>query len=209
MTIRRGQDWGEQGALAAGAPVADDDREAAELLEHVWTPEGPPPEIGILGGDLHVTLGEPHHDESDLREGRGMRLPMDLGTVRIDDGEPLVFIAHLVATERPNGRLWSTRTVTVLNGSFVGPYNLGPTAHPNDGRLDITDGKLPRGQRRAGRRRALTGTHVPHPDLSVRRSAHHIIESVTPLHVRLDGRSVGSGRRLEITCHPDAWRAVV
>jgi hypothetical protein len=209
MTIRKGQDWGEPGALAPGSPVADDDREAAELLERLLAPEGPQPEIGILGGDLHVTLGEPHHDESDLRAGRGMRLPMDLGTVRIDDGEPLVFVAHLVATARPNGRLWSSRTVTVLNGSFAGPYNLGPRAHPNDGRLDVTDGQLPRSQRRAGRRRALTGTHVPHPDLSERRTANHVIESTTPLHVRLDGRSVGSGRRLEITCHADAWLAVV
>lgn len=209
MTIRRGQDWGEPGALGPDAPVVDNDRAAAELLEHSWAPEGPPPEIGILGGDLHVTLGQPRHDESDLREGNGMRLPMDLGTVRIDDGAPLVFVAHLVATERANGRLWSSRTVTVLNGSFVGPDNLGPRAHPNDGRLDITDGTLPRPQRRAGRRRARTGTHVPHPDLSERRSAHHVIESATPLHVRLDGRPVGSGRRLEITCHPDAWLAVV
>lgn len=209
MTIRKGQDWGEPGALASGSPVADDDCEAAELLERLWTPDGSPPEVGILGGDLHVTLGEPHHDELDLREGRGLRLPMDLGTVRIDDGDPRVFVAHLVAVEHPRRGLWSSRTITALNGSFVGAWNLGPRAHPNDGRLDITDGVLPRNQRRAGRRRALTGTHVPHPDLSERRTAHYQVESEIPLHVELDGRAVGRGTRLEITCHPDAWVAVV
>lgn len=209
MTIRKGQDWGGPGTLEPGEPVGDDDAEVAELLSAVWSEGAPAPGIGLLGGDLHRTLGEPHHDEFDLREGRGLRLPMDLGTVRIDGGAPRVFIAHLVAMEQPRRGLWSTRTVTAVNGSFVGPWNLGPRAHPNDGRLDITDGVLPRSQRRAGRRRALTGTHVPHPDLSERRTAHYEVDSAVPLHVELDGRAVGCGTRLEITCHPDAWVAVI
>ena len=208
MTIRKGQDWGEPGALAADAAVADDDRSAAELLGTAWSAGGAMPEIGLLGGDLHRTLGAPHHDASDLRAGRGLRFPMDLGTVRIDGGEPVVFVVHLVATAARNGRLWSSRTVTVMNGSHVGPANLGPRAHPNDGRLDVVDGALPRGERSNGRRRSLTGTHLPHPDLAERRGAHHVVESSAPLHVRLDGSPVGSGTHLEITCHPDAWIAV-
>jgi hypothetical protein len=209
VTIRKGQAWGTPGPLSAGAPVVDDDAGAAEHLQVHWSPEAVPIEVGVLGGDLHVTVGEPHHDEDDLRAGRGMRLPMDLGTVSVDGGEPLVFVAHMIATERPDGRLWSSRTITVLNGSFAGPANLGPRAHPNDGRLDVLDGTLPRAQRRTGRRRALTGTHVPHPDLAERRTAHHVVDSDVPLHLRLDGRPAGSGTRLEITCHPDAWIAVV
>lgn len=208
MTIRKGEDWGAPGPLASDAPVADDDAEAAALLQASW-PAPTPPEIGLLGGDLHQTLGEPHHDEDDLRAGRGMRLPMDAGTVRLDGGEPLVFVAHLIALENPRRGWWSTRTVTVLNGSFAEGANLGPRAHPNDGRLDLTDGTLPRGQRRAGRRRALTGTHVPHPDLDVARIRDRTIESEVPLRVRLDGVDVGSARRLEISCHPDAWTVVV
>lgn len=209
MTIRRGQDWGEPGPLPPGAPVADDDAEAADLLQALWTPEGPVPEVGLLGGDLHRTVGEPHHDEFDLREGRGMRLPMDLGSVRLDDGPPQVFVAHLIATARRDGRLWSSRTVTVLNGSFAGPYNLGPRAHPNDGRLDLVDGTLPRNQRRAGRRRALSGAHLPHPELAERRSARLLVASDEPLHVRLDGRDARPATQMEIVCHPDAWIAVV
>lgn len=209
MTVRRGEDWGRPGALEPGAPVADDDAEAAELLAARWSPGGPAPEIGLLGGDLHQCVGAPHHDESDLRDGRAMRLPMDLGTVRIDGGPPRAFVAHLIAVESPRGRLWSSRTVTVMNGSFCEGANLGPRAHPNDGRLDLVDGSLPRGQRSTGRRRSLTGTHVPHPDLVERRSAHHVVESAAPLHVRLDGRTVGRGHRLEIDCHADAWIAVV
>jgi hypothetical protein len=208
VTIRKGQDWGEPGALAPHAPVADDDAEAAALLQAGW-PLPTPIEIGVLGGDLHQTLGEPHHDEDDLRSGRGMRLPMDAGSVVLDSGEPVLFVAHLVAQARPGRGWWNGRTVVVTNGSFVEGANLGPRAHPNDGRLDLTDGELPRGQRRTGRRRALTGTHVPHPDLSEARITERVIESEVPLHVRLDGRPVGTARRLDLRCHPDAWIAVV
>lgn len=209
MTIRKGEPWGTAGPLADHAPLATSDADVADLLQLRWSTDGEPIEVGVLGGDLHRSLGGPHHDEEDLRAGRGLRLPMDLGTVRIDGGAPRVFVAHLIATAHARGRLWSSRTVTVLNGSFAGDDDLGPRAHPNDGRLDICDGVLPRGQRRAGRRRARTGAHLPHPDLAERRTAHHVVESGTPLHVRLDGRRVGSGTRLEITCHPDAWIAVV
>lgn len=208
MTIRKGEPWGEPGPLREGAPVAADDAAASAALQVDWHAGGPTIQIGLLGGDLHRTLGDPHHDEADLVAGRGMRLPMDLGTVSIDGGVPRVFVAHMVATARRNGRLWGSRTVTAMNGSFLGADNLGPRAHPNDGRLDVVDGTLPRTERATGRRRAATGTHLPHPDLVERRTAHHVIESARPLHVRLDGLQVGSGHRLEITCHPDAWIAV-
>ena len=69
-----------------------------ELLQRLWLPSRTVVEVGLLGGDLHRTLGAPHHDEDDLRAGRGMRFPMDLGTVSVDGGPPMVFVAHLVAT---------------------------------------------------------------------------------------------------------------
>jgi hypothetical protein len=209
MTIRKGVDWGEPGALAPDAPVTVDDAQVALLLQDLWSPGSEPTEIGLLGGDLHTTLGAPTHDEDDLRSGAAMRFPMDLGTVSIDGAPPRVFVAHLIATTDRRGRLWNQRTVTVLNGSFAGRWNLGPRAHPNDGRLDLVDGALPPGQRRAGRRRMVTGTHVPHPDLSERRVREASVDSEVPWRIRLDDRDVGQGRSLEIRCHPDAWIAVV
>ena len=75
MTIRKGQSWGEPGPLAPDAPVADDDIDAAELLQRLWLPSRTVVELGLLGGDLHRTLGAPHHDEDDLRGGTGHALP--------------------------------------------------------------------------------------------------------------------------------------
>lgn len=207
MSIRKGATWGAPGALAAGAPLYRDDRSAAVALQHAMDDHDDGAqlgEIGLLGGDLHRTLGAPRHDEEDLRSGRAMRFPMDVGEVRLDGGAPQLFLAHLVATRAARGRLWSGRTIVAMNATFCGGLDLGPRGHPGDGRLDVTDGSLPLGERRAGRRRARTGSHVPHPQLRERRVRQLEIELDRPLHVRLDGDLVGRARRLQLRCLADA-----
>lgn len=220
MTIRAGQPWGAPGSLAAGAPVVDSDAAAAAVLQArldamdrasgTDLAEGALGEVGVLGGDLHRTLGAPRRSETELRAGVGTRFPIDVGVVELD-GSLRVFVAHLVAFPRRRLRWWSDRTVTVLNGSHVGPYDLGPRSHPNDGRLDLTDGSLPLGQRRSGRRRSLTGTHVPHPNLTTRRVREVTVEAAPRprLHVWLDGQAAGSHRSMHIRCLADAAVVVV
>jgi hypothetical protein len=210
VTIRPGEEWGAPGALAADAPVAEDDRAArAHLqrrLEEVGGEIARPGafgELGLLGGDLHRTLGSPAHDVGDLRAGRGTRYPVDLGLVQVGDRH-LVFLSHLVAHPRAQLRWWSQRTVSIVNGSYVGELDLGPRAHPNDGRLDLTDGRLPLGQRRQGRRRARSGSHVPHPDLTTRRITHVEVHHDRPMHLWLDGEQVGTATDFDIRCLPDA-----
>lgn len=223
MTIKPGQAWGEAGRLAAEAPVAADDAAAARVLQDRWdalsrdTHEdrwsagpGALGEVGLLSGDLHRTLGAPAHTEADLREGDAMRFPVDVGVVQFD-GEERVFVSHLVAHERRRPRWFSGRSVAVMNGTFVDDLDLGPRAHPNDGRLDVTDGALPRGERRQGRRRARTGSHLPHPALTTRRIAEWDLqaEDDRPLHLWLDGVHVGTTTSAHIRCLPDAAVVVV
>lgn len=208
MTIEKGQDWGSPGPLAPDAPVFGDDRSASVALAAALERGEPLSEFGLLGGDLHRSLGAPAHDEAALRQGHGTRFPIDVGVVELD-GRREVFIAHLVATEHASGRLWAGPTWVIVNGSFVGPYDLGPRAHPNDGRLDLTTGALPLGQRRAGRRRARTGTHLPHPDLTTRRVAELEIDHPGGLHVRLDGAAAQRVQALSVHCRADAVTVVV
>ncbi len=217
MTIRKGARWGEPGALAAGAPVVSDDDAARRVLQARFDDAaaasgegelGGPSlgELGLVGGDLHRTLGSPRRDEEDLRAGRGVRYPVDVGVAELDGGAAQVFLAHLVAHPRRRLRWWSRRTVSVMNAGYLGPFDLGPRGHPGDGRLDVTDGQLPPGQRRQGRRRARIGTHVPHPGLrtsSVREVELHA-EPGEPLHVWLDGTHVGTASVIRVRCLPDA-----
>lgn len=210
MTIRRGHDWGEQGALAPDAPVVESDAAIIAAVERM--PTGHPPEVGLTGGDLHRTLGSPRHDADDLRAGSGMRLPVDVVEVDLRRPDGTVsrhrFASHLVARARP-GRPFEVPTYVAMNGSFVGPANLGPRAHPGDGIVDITEGTLPRGDRRAARRRLPLGTHIPHPDLRTRRAATDEVEFGAVYEVSLDGDRPMDATALELRCSPDALVVVV
>lgn len=216
MTIRKGEPWGEPGALDPDAPVFDTDAAASEWLQPklLVAEDGSfAAEMGLVGGDLHRTLGSPRHDEADLRAGRGMRFPVDVGVVEFEapDGgsQRAVFLAHLVATADARGRWWHGRTVAVMNAAFVGDANLGPRAHPNDGRLDVTDGELSWGDRRRAASRAPAGAHVPHPALRERRVRELALDEGSLFHLRADGRDLGPARRVVLRCVPDAVTIVV
>jgi hypothetical protein len=209
VTIRRGETWGSEGALADDAPVLEDDAAAARVLQAAFELGAPLPDIGLVGGDLHRTLGAPRHDAQDLRDGRGMRFPIDLGVLEQDDAPPRLFVAHLIAHSSGSDTLWRGRTVAVMNAAFLGSANLGPRGHPNDGRLDVTDGALRWGDRRAAARRAPSGAHVPHPDLHERRVKELAVESAAPMRLVLDGVPVASASRWRVRCLADAVHVVV
>jgi hypothetical protein len=208
VTIRRGQDWGEPTTLDEDTPVFHDDASAAAAVQEAFDVGATLPTIALVGGDLHRTLGSPHRLESDLRAGRGVRFPIDLGVMTFEDGRsPRVFLSSVVA--HVGRQLWSGRTVTVMNGSFCGGLDLGPRAHPNDGVLDVVDGTLSRRDARRAMIRAATGTHLPHPDLIERRTASYVVEADRPLHLTIDGSPVTSTDRFSISCVPDALSVVV
>jgi diacylglycerol kinase family enzyme len=96
-----------------------------------------------------------------------------------------------------------------MNAAWLGNLNLGPKAHPGDGLLDVTDGKVPPGQLLTARSRARVGTHVPHPGLKVQRVPAVQCSFAKPIAVRLDGRRVGAFRDLSIRVEPDALTVVV
>jgi hypothetical protein len=209
VTVRRGEPWGEPGPLAGDGVIARSDGEAADALAAAMAAGAPFPEVGLLGGDLHRSLGAPDHDEGDLRAGRGLRVPMDVGEVLVERPDGVVshhlFVAHFVAGPR---RRWRARTVVAMNATFLGPADLGPRAHPNDGLLDVTDGWLPRKDRRAADKRELTGTHLPHPSLAERRTAAYKVEADADMELWVDGRPIGSSRTFEVRCRPDAFVVV-
>ena len=199
MTIRPGQSWGSAGVLAAGQPVAEDDRALAQLIENGEV--GP---FGLLGGDLHRMLGEPGPER--MWTDEAMSFPIDVVEIVVDDRAPVVMAAHLVAGGRV---LWRGRTVVMMNASSIGNLDLGPRAHPNDGLLDVTDGSLPLRDRRRARRRMPAGTHLPHPMLTTVRARRVEVVFGAPHPVRIDGVSVGNAQRILAEVLPDAATIVV
>ena len=198
MPIAKGEPWGEPGALPEDGVVVRSDGEAAAVLRDARRERRPFPALGLLGGDLCRTLGGGRGPEL-----QGVRFTVDLGEVLLD-GRLHLFVAHLVA----RNRLW-TRAFVAMNAQWLGRWNLGPRAHPNDGLLDTYDVRLPTGQLLPVRSRLHHGAHLPHPGIKERRTAAMQVELERPLPVRLDGESVGKARIVSVRVQPDALTVVI
>ena len=202
MTIRRGEPWGEPGVLPADGVLVRSDAEARGGVTAARRAGGPVPALGLLGGDLCTAVGGTG-DERRLREG-GTVLPVDLGSVLVD-GRLHWFVAHLVARRG----WWRGRVVAAMNAQHLGPWDVAPKGHPNDGKLDVLDGDLGLGDRWKARSRLRTGTHVPHPGITERHVAAIQVELPPGTNVWLDGEPLGEARTLSIRVEPDALRCVV
>jgi hypothetical protein len=203
VTIRKGEPWGEPGPLPADGIVVRSDAEARAAVTAAHRSGAPLPTLGLLGGDLCRALGGTG-DEARLRSPEAMTLPVDLGAVLVD-GRLHWFVAHLVARRG----WWRGRVVAVMNAQHLGPWDVAPRGHPDDGRLDVLDGDLPLGDRWKARRRLRTGTHVPHPAIAERHVAALQLELAAGVHVWLDGEDLGPARTLSIRVEPDALSCVV
>ncbi|MEO1064054.1 MAG: hypothetical protein AAFZ07_21750 [Actinomycetota bacterium] len=203
MTIEKGEPWGAPGPLPPDAPTVRTDRELAALVEA--QPQGAaPPIAGLAGGDLHTTVGGPGV-RSRLGGPDTMRLPIDVGHVELD-GVAHRFVAHVVA----HRGWWRGPILIVANAQYVGTWNVAPRAHPGDGLLDavLVDDMSLR-DRLVARRRVVTGSHLPHPAISVRRRADHEWTFERPMRVRLDGVDVGRASHISVRVEPDAAVVVV
>ncbi len=219
--IKRGEDWGQPGALAMGRAVFASDRQLSETLdpaEFIRALVSPntqsqqdTPEFGLTGGDLHRTLGSPRHTTADLRGGAGMRFPLDVGLATIADANGStrteVFLAHLES--RGGRQRFSGESLVAMNAAFIGEDNVGPRAHPGDGLIDVTVGELGWWDRIRSKSRQRTGSHLPHPELRLRRAAHHTPDLMAEGRIIVDGDPVGRGQVLEIRCVASAIVVVV
>lgn len=198
VTIKKGRAWGEPGALPAGGVVVRSDAEARRVVTEARRDGGPVPPLGLLGGDLCRTMGG-RGDEDRLHGPAGVRAPVDLGSVLVD-GRLHWFVAHLVARRS----WWRGPVFAAMNAQWLGPWNVAPRGHPNDGRLDTFEVTLGLSERLAARRRLPSGTHLPHPGIVERHTAARQLELDPPLDLWLDGENLGRASRLSIRVEPDA-----
>jgi diacylglycerol kinase family enzyme len=142
-------------------------------------------------------------DRERLRSPDAVTFPLDLGLVS-HDGDDAEFVAHVVARDR-----WWRRVLVAMNAQWIGSWNAGPRAHPNDGLLDVYDAALTLRELPAVRRRLVSGTHVPHPHIDHRRVRELNVSFDRGRWLFIDGRPAGRVRQLRIGIEPDRLRAVV
>lgn len=203
MTIRKGGPWGEPGPLPPHGVVVRSDSEARAIVTAARRANEPIPPLGLLGGDLCRTLGGTG-DEGRLRSDGAVRVPVDLGAVLVD-GRLHWFVAHLIARRS----WWRGRIVVAMNAEFVGPWDVAPRGHPNDGRLEVLDADLPLDERWQVRARLKTGTHLPHPRIDHQHVTAMQVELARPTPVYLDGDELEPATTLAIRVEPGALVCVV
>lgn len=193
MTIRKGEPWGEEVDRPNGLRLAHGDAELASLV--AVDPTG---SFAVDGGDLHRTVGAPTVDAGAVRMHR---LPIDALAVATDRSEHLA-VAHVVIRRH----WWRGPDVFVCNVGHVGRWNVAPRAHPDDGRFDVVtfDPTMRWRERWEARRRLPTGTHVPHPQISVRTATEWTWAEPGGARVWVDGVDVGDRTRVAVTLRPDA-----
>ncbi len=220
MTIEKGKDWGAKGDVPVDTPVVDSDAALADLFRVNATADGDT----SLGGPGLVALLPNNHVPRTPREAtnglaktlgaRGTSgvvlgaertlLPVDLGIVTLNPGTEeqsfLVMAASLVAA----GTLWSGVTDAVMNAAFLGDWNVAPSGHPNDGRFDVIRAEMGISDRIKARQRLPTGSHLPHPDISIRRLKTVEFRPAASAKVWIDGRAYGTVEHIHIAVVPDA-----
>lgn len=191
MVIRPGGSYGRPVDVRPSWPRCDRDAQVgAHIAQHGVEP------CVLERGDLLRTLG----GGSPLASGTAIAYPVDALRVVLDDDDEYLAAAHVVV----RAAWWGGEWAVAMNAAWLGSWYLGPRAHPNDGLVDVTIGRLPWQQRLLAGRRARTGTHLPHPALRMVRRPfwQHTFPVATPAYV--DGRRVGRVRHLHIDVVPDA-----
>jgi hypothetical protein len=195
MVIGKGGAYGIPLEVDPSMPVlSSDPLVAAHILANGSAP------CTADGGDLLRTLGG--------GAGRGvptLAYPVDLLRVVLDGDVVVAGVAHVIARHF----MWRGEFAAAMNAAWLGDRYLGPRAHPNDGLVDVTFGRLAWQQRLLARRRVRTGAHLPHPDLTVVRRARWEHEFSRPIPIRVDDVVVGRARCLSIQVEPDAGVIVV
>jgi hypothetical protein len=198
VTIRRGEAWGE----AVGSPqdlhlVPDDRAAGAWVIQHRRQGRDIPP-IGLTGGDLARTFGG---GAAGRFPGTVTRAPVDI--VRVEaDGATTWGVAHIVARRS----WWRGEVALAMNAQYLDGRDVAPRAHPNDGTLDLlaVRSTMSARARWQARRRSRTGTHGPHPDITVARSATAEWQFRRPLVIRVDGVRWRTADAVRLTVEPDA-----
>ena len=195
MTIRRGEQWGEVVERPTGLVEARDDAAVAARLA---VRDGRP--VLVTGGDLLRTLGGRSSD------GRVRRYPVDLLRVVLDGTTDVPAVAHVVVRRPGPWGWWRGPLWAACNVGAIGPWDVAPRAHPNDGRLDVVAvaASMSVRERVQARRRLPTGSHLPHPRIAVARGTTVVWRPEPAAVVIVDGAPPRRAAEVAVTVEPDA-----
>jgi hypothetical protein len=206
VTIRKGEQWGTTRPTPGDVVDAADDRAAAIVIGDALERGQTPPPVRLGSGDLVRTVGG-HGVGSNSSVSNGPLstvLPIDV--LEIDLGGVTDFaVAHVAM----RSLWWIRSTAVVMNAAYLGDWNLAPRSHPDDGRAEHLEGRLSLSDWWLARDRMRSGSHLPHPSLTLRSVSTVSLQADRPTSVWLDGRKVAKCTEITVRVRADAARLVI
>lgn len=205
MTIRKGEEWGTRIVAPDVITKVGGDRAIAIFSnDHV---------MSIFKGDLFEALGCPQ----EVKPGQSCTLlEIDALQCRItfaDGTERTELVASCIEVGLFAPRIGRrSRYICISNAGIVNGRNLTPRAHPNDGIFDVLEisPDISFRNRLQAFKRASTGTHIPHPDISTKRlSESEYFNSGGSEVLRIDHWRIPLWQSIHISVLPDYWKIVV
>ena len=197
MTIEKGKPWGSSCVVSPSRVVISTDSELAQRTSDEL--------ISLNGGDIWRSLGSPQIPEVNTA---ATRVNIDAIQVVVDHQQ----LHHASSSVEIGSFLGRGRYLCIANASFVGLRNIAPRAHPNDGSLDYLEihASMSWRQRWTASRRSLTGTHIPHPQITTRRIRDITIERAHSSEIlRIDGVAHKNWKTISVQILPDHWQVLL
>ena len=190
--MHRGEDWGTRTSIPEDAVTCSSDAAASRTVSEARRARSPMPSLLLTGGSLFRTLGGVRAQTS-AAGAQATLVECNVGEALLD-GKLRWFIATVTM-----GRNWLSGDYTIVaNAAHLGHWNIAPRAHPGDDRLDLIEARLTFSQRVLALRRLKTGSHVPHPGISVSQFKSRTFTFGRHIPVTIDGAGNSRHRNVAI-----------
>jgi len=203
MTIRKNQDWGVTVARPESLIICENDAAASQLATESFLQQKPIPAIAITRSNLSRALGA---KGADVNSQNMQATPFDLIEITFADDSKTEQKVLALGYGLLRKSWWRGEIVAAMNTSFIGDWDCAPRSHPNDGKFDLltVTSEMKPTQRLIASRRLRLGTHLPHPQISVKQLTSFEADCSAKPNLYIDNRKFLSVKQCKFRLLPDA-----
>ncbi len=203
MTIRKNEDWGSTVVRPENLVICETDAATSQLATDFYLQQKPMPAIAITRSSLSRTLGK---EGSNVNSQNMQATPFDLIEVTFVDASMIEQKVLALGYGLLRKSWWRGDIVAAMNTSFIGDWDCAPRSHPNDGKFDLlaVNGEMKSTQRLIASRRLKFGTHLPHPQISMKQLTSFDADCSAKPNLYVDNRRFMSVNQCKFRLLPDA-----
>lgn len=186
-------------------------KQAAELSQLLNPPDSSQCfQVRLSGGDLAKTLGinpansrtnqPPAQPKEAQSSDRVLAVVVDVLRLNTTGQAATFAVGHI----QVGTLVGFSQVFFAMNAAWINTRNIAPRSHPGDGFFDLVEMKLGPKDRLRAMQRANTGTHIPHPKITLSKKKTWQLDLLKPMKVSADAKSFGKTSQLSLTLIPSA-----